>query len=94
LRVGLTSALFFESPGILNRLFPQYDHQFFLMFAKTSPKQALEFLFKNGGGPKNLAELLGSLIPDDIEQLRLIYPLNRLVTFVTDVSQAELSVRK
>jgi hypothetical protein len=80
-------AIFFQAPAILKRLFPQYDQQFFLMFAKTRPKEALSFLFKNGGGPTTLPQLLDSLTSDDVEQLRSIYPIHNLISFVTEVCQ-------
>jgi hypothetical protein len=78
-------AIFFEAPAILKRLFPQFDQHFFLMFAKTRPKEALTFLFKNGSGPTTLPQLLDGLTSDDVEQLRLVYPIQKLMSFITDV---------
>jgi hypothetical protein len=80
-------AIFFEAPATLKRLFPQYDQQFFLMFAKTRPKEALTILFENGGGPTTLPELLDCLTSDDVEQFRRIYPITQLITFISDVCQ-------
>ncbi len=78
-------AVFFDSEMNLNRVFPHYDHGFFLKYAKTQPKQALEYLFKNGGGPATLQELLDDLTSNDIERLRSTYPVRHLVEFVIEV---------
>ena len=75
-------SIFFDDRIDLKKIFPKYDQQFFLMFAKTSPKQALEFLFKEGGGPKRLSELLDALTTEDTKKLRETYPIGQLMTFI------------
>jgi hypothetical protein len=79
-------AVFFEGHLNLKKIFPHAEQQF-LMFAKTSPKEALNFLFENGGGPKNLSEFLDRLLPEDIAKLQATYPIQHLVSFISEVCQ-------
>jgi hypothetical protein len=78
-------ALFFNGSIDLKRIFPNYDEGVYLMFAKTSSKRALEALFKNGGGPKDLHQLLDHLTSEDAERLRGTYPINQLMEFIDDL---------
>jgi hypothetical protein len=75
----------FDSSINLARLFPKYDPQFFLAFAKFNPKAALDFLFKNGGGPTSLSQLLASLTPEDVAKLQGTPPIHQLMEFYIEV---------
>lgn len=75
-------AVFFEAPIDLKRIFPKYDQHFLLMFAKSAPKKALQYLFENGGGPTTLSQFLDQLTSEDTERLRATYPINQLMDFI------------
>jgi hypothetical protein len=78
-------AVFFEAKIDLKKIFPHYDENLFLMFAKTSPKKALEHLYETGGGPSTLSRFLDHLTSEDAERLRAAYPINQLMDFIRDV---------
>jgi hypothetical protein len=80
-------AIFFQANLDLKRLFPQSDTAFFLMYARSRPKDALKYLFQNGGGPKALPDLLGSLSRQDIDFLRSTGPIKELVEFISRMIQ-------
>ncbi len=76
--------IFFEAGLDLKRIFPNYNSVFMLQFAKTQPKNQLELLFANGGGPRNLRDFLGSLTTEDVGKLRSVYPIQHLVVFISN----------
>jgi hypothetical protein len=76
--------IFFEDTTALQRVFPQFGKVFILQFAKTQPKDQLEFLFQKGGGPKSLNAFLDQLTSDDVEKLRALYPIQHAMTFITN----------
>jgi hypothetical protein len=78
-------AIFFEAPIDLKRIFPLYDEHFFLMYAKTRPKEALNYLLENGGGPKTLSAFLDQLTLEDIGRLRTTYQIGQLIGFANEV---------
>lgn len=78
-------AIFFAAPIDLKRIFPHYDTHFFTMFAKARPKEALQYLFDNGRGPKRLPEFLDHLTSEDAEHLRSTAPIRELLAFLRDV---------
>jgi hypothetical protein len=75
-------AIFFEDPSALRRIFPNFGSVFILPFAKTQPKDQLAALFQNGGGPRDLNGLLGSLTSQEIEQLRSSNPIDQVRSFI------------
>ena len=77
-------AIFFEDTTRLQRVFPRFSHVFILQFAKTQPKDQLELLFQKGGGPKTLNAFLDQLTSDDVEKLRALYPIQHVMTFITN----------
>ena len=77
-------AIFFEDTTALQRIFPQFDNFFLLRFAKTQPKDQLQLLFEKGGGPKTLNAFLDQLASDDIEKLRVSYPIQHVMAFITN----------
>jgi hypothetical protein len=79
--------VFFEAPIGLKRIFPHYDQHFFPMFAKTRPKEALQYLFKNGGGPTNLSQFLDDLTSEDVEHLRTTDPIKQLINFADELGR-------
>jgi hypothetical protein len=74
--------MFFEDTTALQRIFPQFDNVFILQFAKTQPKDQLELLFQEGGGPKTLNAFLDQLTSDDVERLRALYQIQRVMAFI------------
>jgi len=79
-------AIFFETDIGLKEIFPKYDPELLLMFTKQNPKEALDFLFQSGGGPKGLLELLERLTHQDIEKLQATYQVAELMSFALEVS--------
>ena len=79
-------AVFFNAPSDLKRIFPNYQEGVYRMFAKTSPKEALEALFENGGGPKNLGEFLDHLTSEVAERLRRADPVHQLMDFIHELN--------
>jgi hypothetical protein len=77
-------AIFFEDTTALQRIFPQFSNVFILQFAKTQPKDQLELLFQKGGGPKTLTAFLDQLTSDDVEKLRVLYPMPHVMAFITN----------
>jgi hypothetical protein len=77
-------AIFFEDTTPLQRVFPQFGNVFILQFAKTQPKEQLELLFQKGGGPKTLNAFLDRLTSDDVETLRVPYPIQHVMAFITN----------
>jgi len=78
-------AIFFEDTTLLRRIFPQFDDVFIRQFARTQPKDQLEVLFQEGGGPKTLNAFLGQLTSADVEKLRSAYPpIQQVMAFVTN----------
>ena len=84
-------ALFFEDTAALQRMFPQFGSVFILQFAKTQPKDQLEFLFQNGGGPKSLNIFLDQLTSADVEQLRTVYPIPHVMAFISNNTEIAAS---
>jgi hypothetical protein len=78
-------AIFFEAKIGLRTIFPLYDEWSFLMFSKFTPKKALQDLFENGGGPKNLTEFLNCLTPEDVARLQGMYQISQIVEFIHKV---------
>ena len=76
--------IFFEDTTALERVFPHFGNVFILQFAKTQPKDQLEFLFQKGGGPKTLNAFLDQLTSDDVEKLRASYPIQQVMAFITN----------
>ncbi len=81
-------AVFFEAPEMLTRVFPHVDLSSHLMLYKTQPKQALAFLFKQGGGPKNLAPLLDALMSAELDRPRAVAPIGELIAFAEEMAPA------
>jgi hypothetical protein len=77
-------AIFFEDTTALRRIFPQFGNLFILQFAKTQPKDQLELLFQQGGGPKTLNAFLDQLTSENIEKLRSSYPIEHAMAFITN----------
>jgi hypothetical protein len=78
-------AIFFEVPQMLQRIFPKVQLSAFLMFFSKLPKDALAFLFANGGGPTSLSEFLDALTDEDVERLQMTGPIRDLIAFVNEV---------
>jgi hypothetical protein len=74
--------IFFEDATALQRIFPQFRTVFILQFAKTQPKDQLELLFQEGGGPKTLNAFLDQLTSDEVEKLRTSYPIHDVMAFI------------
>jgi hypothetical protein len=83
--------VFFEATESLARIFPNIDLSSHLMFYKTQPKHALAFLFKSGGGPKNLTALLNELTEDDTQKIRQAPPLRDLISFIERVATVKMA---
>jgi hypothetical protein len=81
----VVEAILFEAPDILTRIFPKVALNSILMFYKTQPRQALEFLFREGGGPSSLPKFLSSLTEEDVDRLRMIGPIRDLNHFLFEV---------
>lgn len=77
-------SIFFDAT-VLKSVFPGFDEMLFVMFAKNSPKQALEYMFANAGGPRSLSEFLDHLTQENIEKLRSTYPIQHLMQFLDSV---------
>jgi hypothetical protein len=75
-------AIFFEAPIDFQRIFPNFSRVFILQFAKTQPKNQLDFLLKEGGGPGNLSDFLNELTADDIVKLQATYQIQHLMAFI------------
>jgi hypothetical protein len=76
--------VFFESAIDLQRIFPYFKAVFVKGIARTNPKQQLEALFKEGGGPGTLSAFLAKLKPDEVEKLQAMDPIRRVVVFITN----------
>lgn len=83
--IPVMESIFFESTEILSRIFPKVNHDSYVMFYKTQPKEALAFLLAQGGGPTTLAKLLQKLTEEDVEQFRATYPIPELLMFIHEV---------
>ena len=86
--IPVIEAIFFEAQGPLGRLFPKVDLDSYAMLYKTQPREVLDLLFENGGGPKNLAKLLDGLTDKDVERLRVTGPIRQLSMFIQEVAGA------
>src|SRR5258708_37299119 len=73
--VPMLEAIFFMVPEILERIFPKVQFSTYSMFFSKQPKEALAFLFAQGGGPTTLPQLLNALTEEDAERLRAAGPL-------------------
>jgi hypothetical protein len=76
--------VFFEGTIDLRRLFPHFKEVFVKRFARTNPRQQLEVLFKEGGGPTTLGAFLERLTSDEVEKVQAKDPIRRLVVFITN----------
>ncbi len=74
--------VFFQGTIDLRRSFPRFKEVFVEKIARTNPKQQLEALFKEGGGPRTLSALLGKLKSDEVEQVRAKDPIHSVVAFI------------
>jgi hypothetical protein len=74
--------IFFEDTAVLQRIFPNFANHFILQFARTQPKDQLEFLFQEGGGPGNLKAFLDQLTSEEIEKLRASQPIQQAMAFI------------
>jgi hypothetical protein len=74
--------VFFEIPDILERIFPNGlpDR---MLYSKL-PKEALAGLLAGGGGPTTLDQLLEALADEDVERMRMKYPIRQLIDFVSE----------
>jgi len=77
-------AIFFEDTAPLQRIFPKFGSVFILQFAKTQPKDQLELLLQQGGGPKTLSAFLDQLTSADAEKLRSTYPIEHVMAFINN----------
>jgi hypothetical protein len=85
--------IFFEAGLDLKRIFPNYNGVFMLQFAKTQPKNQLELLFEKGGGPRNLRDFLAALTSEDADKLRSVYPIQHLISFVSNNAEPAMHGR-
>jgi hypothetical protein len=76
--------IFFEGAIDLQRIFPRFEEVFVNKLARTNPRQQLEALFKEGGGPRTLSAFLGKLKSDEVEKVQARDPIRRIVFFVTN----------
>jgi hypothetical protein len=84
-------AIFFEDTAPLQRIFPKFGNVFILQFAKTQPKDQLELLLQQGGGPKTLNDFLDQLTSADAEKLRSTYPIAHVMAFINNNSNVAAS---
>jgi hypothetical protein len=81
--------IFFDAGIDLKKYFPEFESAFILPFALTQPKGQLQVLFDRGGGPADLNSLLAQLTADDIRKLRSKYPIQHLMTFISNNMSAD-----
>lgn len=81
----LESILFEDTDGkLLRTLFPSMPPAVVTALAWQKSKKALEYMFKEGGGPSNLGELLAKLTEEDKASLRRTHPIDQLITFIEE----------
>ncbi len=76
--------VFFESAIDLQRIFPRFEEVFVNKIAQSNPKQQLEALFKEGGGPGTLNDFLGKLKSEEVEKVQAKDPIRQIVVFITN----------
>jgi hypothetical protein len=76
--------VFFEGAIDLERIFPRFKDVFAKKNARTNPKQQLEALLKEGGGPETLSTFLGKLKLDEVTQVQARDPIRQVVVFITN----------
>jgi hypothetical protein len=82
-----SEAVFFQAQGLLSRLFGEPLPEDVRLLAGTSPKEALERLFAQGRGPRDLHALLDGLDDAGKEALRATWPARELLTFLQEVTK-------
>jgi hypothetical protein len=80
--------IFFDKDIDLRKYFPEFENVFILPFALTQPKAQLQVLFERGGGPADLNGLLAQLTKEDIRKLRSKYPIQHLMAFISNNTDA------
>lgn len=86
-------AIFFEDVIDFRRIFPRFETAFLLRFAKTQPREQLQVLFEQGGGPGNMGDFLKQLTPDEQKKLQSKYPMAQLVDFIASHREAVVQSR-
>jgi hypothetical protein len=77
-------AIFFSDAKVLERIFPQWRTLFNPMYFSKTPKDALDDLLANGGGPTTLSNFLDALTEADVKRLRATGPIRELISFVSE----------
>ena len=67
-----------------HEMFPRVPPSFMKMVAQKRPREALDYLFAEGGGPPNFTEFLAKLGGEDKANLRKVYPIHQLTTFIEE----------
>jgi hypothetical protein len=80
--------IFFEAPNLLKSMFPKFDLATYSMFCKTQPREVLNLLLNQGGGPTTLEQFLASLTEKDLEKLRTKGPAQELIQFISEATSA------
>jgi hypothetical protein len=77
-------AIFFEDTAPLQRIFPKFGNDFIPQFARTQPKEQLEVLLQQGGGPRTLSAFLDQVTATDVEKLRSTHPIEQVMAFIAN----------
>jgi hypothetical protein len=77
-------AIFFRGDIELDRIFPRMKTVFDQVSSNTDPKQQLDVLLGQGGGPETLASFLGKLTSDEAVQIQSKEPIRRISGFLSD----------
>jgi hypothetical protein len=89
LLVPQLEAVFFQAEGLLPRVFGGPLSGEVRILGRFSPGEALDRLFAQPGGPKNMEELLASLDEEGREALRATPPLRELIAFLQDAVRSQ-----
>jgi hypothetical protein len=85
-------ALFFAAEGFLSRVFRQPLSELVRLLARSSPKDALEWLFAHSSGPKSIKELLDGLDDEAIRALRATPPMTELINFLQETVKPQPAI--
>jgi hypothetical protein len=79
-------ALFFEAPGLMQKLFPSTVTSELLLLAEHDPKEALSQLLGIKADLPLIGKLLDRLDDEDVEKLRATRPMAELLDFLSRVA--------
>jgi len=85
LLIPTIEASFFEAGDLITRLLGAPPTEELRWMARNNPKEALERLFSQSSGPKNIGQLLDRLDDAGMAALRATRPIQELITFLEGV---------